>query len=231
MEEIKLNSLRLQEEEKAAKRFLSLTVSDIEEDLSEALALEQIDEVLELSSKTAAKKGEVAEFIRRYDKENAFAHDDPEMVKHVEFIRWAKRNGCDVRKTKIVVYAKDYRGVHATKDIGANETVISIPISLAVSGLNMEITDLGTRLVAADAFDRKWRSYIFPLLYVLGELKKTASVIKEWLAVTPNSVDDHPMFFAKEESLWLQSSPTLGSLPLNRNRAVENRQSSAAAVL
>eukprot|EP00826_Nyctotherus_ovalis_P034694 TRINITY_DN2910_c0_g4_i1.p1 TRINITY_DN2910_c0_g4~~TRINITY_DN2910_c0_g4_i1.p1 ORF type:complete len:232 (+),score=55.75 TRINITY_DN2910_c0_g4_i1:135-830(+) len=231
MEDIKLNSLKLQEEEKTTKRFFNLTIADIEEDLSEALALEQIDEVLELSSKTAARKSEVAEFLRRYDKENAFAHDSPEMVKHIEFIRWAKRNGCDVRKTKIVVYAKNYRGVHATKDISVNETVISVPISLAVSGLNTEITELGTKLTVAGAFDKKWRSYIFPLLHVLSELRNPSSEIKEWLAVTPSCVDDHPMFFTKEESLWLQSSPTLGSLPLNINRAVEDRQSSTTAIL
>ena len=93
------------------------------------------------------RRWEVSDFIKKFDRENAFPHNDPEIIKHIKFIKWMKSHGGHIRKTKIVVYGKDYRGLHAIKDINIRETVISIPITLAISGLNLEKKELGEKLL------------------------------------------------------------------------------------
>jgi hypothetical protein len=210
LNQIKATMQHCLEEEKLTNNIRNLSLDRTEVfDLDDSILLEQIDEILDYKPATHLEQSKIAQYLKKFNKTNAYSYDDPEMVKHIEFIKWAKQHGCDIRSTKVVMYGKDYRGVHATKDIRMNETVIAIPIVLAISSVSMEATELGMKLITV--FDSKWRSYIFPLLYVLGELKKTSSKIKEWLEITPKSVSDHPMFFTEEESKWLQASPTLGN--------------------
>jgi len=198
------------EEEKLTKNIHNLKINNTEVlDLDNSISLEQIDEVLDYKPTTRIEENKITHYLEYFNKTNAYPYNDPEMIKHIKFIRWAKEHGCDIRSTKVVVYRKDYRGVHVTKDVKMNETIIAVPIALAISGMSMEATKLGMKLMTV--FDSKWRSYIFPLLYVLGELKKKNSKIKEWLEITPKSVDEHPMFFTEKEAKWLQASPTLGN--------------------
>ena len=189
--------------------------------LDDAIAREQIDEVLEFIPTEPSEKKKISDFIKKFDRENAFPHNDPEIIKHIKFIKWMKSHGGHIRKTKIVVYGKDYRGLHAIKDINVRETVISIPITLAISGLNLEKKELGEKLLTNKTFDDKWQTYMFPLIYILEELKNPSCKIKEWLDITPSVVDDHPMFFNEEERQWLQASPTLGKDD-NKYRATKN---------
>ncbi len=133
------------------------------------------------------------------------------MVKHINFIRWMKNSGAELSRTKLVVYAKDYRGLHATVPIGPFEEILSVPINLTVSSGNLEATEFGRKLMEKQTFDSKWMIYIFPLLYMLDELKNPNSEFKEWLDVMPHVASEHPMFFTPEERKWLAGSTTLGN--------------------
>eukprot|EP01022_Parablepharisma_sp_SALTPOND_P017478 TRINITY_DN2800_c3_g1_i1.p4 TRINITY_DN2800_c3_g1~~TRINITY_DN2800_c3_g1_i1.p4 ORF type:complete len:424 (-),score=44.05 TRINITY_DN2800_c3_g1_i1:5033-6304(-) len=180
--------------------------------LKDAIALQQIDEVLDYHPMSASERAQINEFLNKFDKENAYPHNHPEAIKHINFVRWVKSCGGILNKTKVVLYAKDYRGVHATVDIKCDEEIILIPIQLAISSLHLENTVLGEKLLVSRAFDVKWVTYLFPLIYVLDELLDPESKIKHWLEVIPKSADDHPMFFTEDEKKWLQGSPTCGIL-------------------
>ena len=132
------------------------------------------------------------------------------MSKHFDMIQWVKSEGGDLRRTKVVVYAPDYRGLHATVDIKPRQEILSIPISLAISSENLMTSELGRKLKPFLAFDPKWAMYIFPLIYILEELKNANSHHKQWLQILPKTASDHPMRFSAEERKWLAGSSTLG---------------------
>lgn len=134
------------------------------------------------------------------------------MKKHIDFIRWVKKCGGDIRKTKLALYAQDYRGLHATTEINSGDVIMSIPVSLAVTSARLEVTEIGKILTEKKAFTGKWPSYLFPLIYMLDELKKTDSEHKAWLDVIPKKANGHPAFFGEDEKKWLQGSCTLGIL-------------------
>ncbi len=132
------------------------------------------------------------------------------MAKHFRFVRWLKSRGCSLRKTCLVLYAKDYRGLHTTVDIAEHEEILSIPLSLTISAANLEKeSDLGRQLVGAKMFDEKWRRFLFPLVYILEELRNPDSQHKSWLEVFPQEATAHPAFFSQKEREWLQGSSIL----------------------
>ena len=137
--------------------------------------------------------------------------DHPEMQKHFKFIRCLKANGCKIRNTKLLVYAKDYRGLHAARDIAGGEILMSIPFDMAISCDNLiKETTLGKELSQQKTFDEKWTRFIFPVIYVLEQLKDPGSRYKSWFDIMPEKATDHPMFFTDEEKKWLAGSSTLG---------------------
>ena len=203
-----------EEEDKVAGTLNHLSLNKQEKkrvDLKAALELQQIDEILEYLQGIAPGSipPEVTDFLQKFDKENAYSHTHPEMVKHINFVKWVKSHGSITTHTKLVVYAKDYRGLHATANIALHEDILLVPIDMTVSSTCLERTALGQKLTANHTFDSKWISYMFPLIYFLDELQNPASPIRAWIEVIPKTASDHPMFFTEDEKKWLQSSPTL----------------------
>lgn len=130
-----------------------------------------------------------------------------------------------MRKTKIVVYAKDYRGLHATVDATSGEPLLTIPMKVPISYKDLLRTELGKQLREKNVFSGHWMTYIFPLIYVLEEQLKPDSVLRPWLDVIPLRAGEHPMFFSAEEQKWLQASSTLGKQECESGRrAAADRQ-------
>eukprot|EP00826_Nyctotherus_ovalis_P065166 TRINITY_DN9572_c0_g1_i1.p1 TRINITY_DN9572_c0_g1~~TRINITY_DN9572_c0_g1_i1.p1 ORF type:complete len:365 (-),score=39.35 TRINITY_DN9572_c0_g1_i1:581-1675(-) len=139
--------------------------------------------------------------------------DHDEMKRHYEFIRHLKASNADIRKTYIRLYDKDYRGLHASKNIGMFEDILSIPMTMTISFENLVSEyDIGKKLLEKNVFNNKWRRFIFPLIYILKELKNPKSKYKAWLNVFPAKADTHPLFFSEEERKWLKGSTTLDKL-------------------
>jgi len=199
----------IEEEKNINTRFENLLISykKSPHQRKNCIELEQIDEILDKKLDTEEAKL----FLERFNKENCYKYDDPEMQNHIEFIRWVKKNGGVLNKSKLRVYEKNYRGIHATVDIKNGEDIILIPIDLAVSYKNLlSEYEIGKKMLDANLFDKKWTSYIFPLIYILEELQNPKSKHKEWLEIIPKKSDTHPMFFNETEKTWLQNSPLLG---------------------
>ncbi len=141
------------------------------------------------------------------------------MVKHFKFLKWLKEKGGEVRKTKLMVYAKDYRGLHAAQNIEGYDEILSIPIDLTISCTNLEHeTEIGKKLAKEGTFDDKWRRFIFPLIYVLEEMQNPDSRYREWFEIIPKTASDHPMFYTAEERAWLQASSALEQLKIDMHQ-------------
>ena len=111
-----------------------------------------------------------------------------------------------------MIYAKDYRGLHATVDIQAFEEILTIPFAMTISCENLEKeTELGKKLAKEQVFDSKWKRFIFPLIYVMDEMNRPHSRHRNWLEIIPKQATDHPMFFTAEETKWLCGSSIQGT--------------------
>ncbi len=172
------------------------------------LRLEQIDEVLEYKkdpNTTPEMQKRIAEFLDKYDRTSGYPHDHPESVKHIEFVHWMKCNGCNLRKTRLALYGKDFRGIHATVDIAKGEDIFTIPMTLSVNGAEIDETELGKKL--AKLVGERWKIYLFPLIYVLEEMRNRDSKCRRWLDLLPTAATfDHPGLLSPEERVWLQGS-------------------------
>eukprot|EP00826_Nyctotherus_ovalis_P045735 TRINITY_DN5090_c0_g1_i1.p1 TRINITY_DN5090_c0_g1~~TRINITY_DN5090_c0_g1_i1.p1 ORF type:complete len:234 (+),score=43.06 TRINITY_DN5090_c0_g1_i1:476-1177(+) len=127
-----------------------------------------------------------------------------------------KVQGGKVGNTRIVLYEKNFRGLHVTKSVDKNSKILAVPLSLAISARDFESSELGKVVVEKKLFDDKWAIYIYPLIYILEELDNPLSKHKPWLDILPDSLDSHPAFFSAEELRWLSGSPVLEQLQLDK---------------
>eukprot|EP00830_Metopus_es_P002129 TRINITY_DN1189_c0_g1_i1.p1 TRINITY_DN1189_c0_g1~~TRINITY_DN1189_c0_g1_i1.p1 ORF type:complete len:578 (+),score=110.36 TRINITY_DN1189_c0_g1_i1:24-1757(+) len=190
------------------------------------ISLQQVDDLIPYLSRTdITLKPEyivqIKELMARHDKENKFSLTDPEMVKHIEFTRWVKENGGEIRKTKMLVYAKDYRGLHATANIEDGEEIVTIPYKLAVSSVNFENTEIGKKMTEQKTFNEKWTLFMYPIIFIMDELLNPKSFYQKWIDVIPHECTEHPMFFSPEEEKWLAGSSALDQLQIDK-RLVES---------
>eukprot|EP01022_Parablepharisma_sp_SALTPOND_P015495 TRINITY_DN2197_c0_g1_i1.p2 TRINITY_DN2197_c0_g1~~TRINITY_DN2197_c0_g1_i1.p2 ORF type:complete len:340 (+),score=27.41 TRINITY_DN2197_c0_g1_i1:473-1492(+) len=134
------------------------------------------------------------------------------MKKHIEFVRWLKSHDSRLYKTRIAVYSKDFRGLHATVDIGKLQEIMSVPMSLTISAADLENTPIGKKLVEKQVFETKWAVFIFPLIYILEELDNPSSKHSVWLKTFPEDASEHPAFYSESELEWLRGSNMLNQL-------------------
>lgn len=176
-----------------------------------------------LASQVPDIKAAAQNFIARYNQANAYPHstlskrlDHPECVKLIEFVRWMKAQGGKVGNTRVVLYRRNFRGLHVTKSVGKNSKILAVPLSLAISARDFESCELGKAVAKKKLLDNKWTTYIYPLIYILEELDNPLSKYKPWLDILPDSLDGHPAFFSAEELKWLCGSPVLEQLQINK---------------
>ena len=143
------------------------------------------------------------------------SHDDienEETVKHIEFVRWIKATGGDIRKTKLEIYEKEYRGLHATVDIEAGEYILKTSLSNAIMMERIKSSDTGKMIVEKKPLESEMEKFIYPIVYIMEERANQESRIKPYLNVLPARASSHPAFFSEEQRSWLKGSNTLGTL-------------------
>jgi len=148
---------------------------------------------------------------------NHFKKDSEEYNKHIEFIRWMKNHKSNLYKTRIEIYEKNYRGIHATVNIEKYQEIISVPIEMAISYKTMENTELGKKLVEAKIFDAKWEVYLFPLIFVLEEHKNPNSTYRKYIDILPKTAENHPAFYGPDELNLLKGSTLLEQLEIDKS--------------
>ncbi len=127
------------------------------------------------------------------------------------FVSWIKGLGAKLRKTRLAIYAPEFRGLHATVDIAPGEDILSIPMINAMSSLSIRETQFGAVLEATRPIDREWEPFILPIVYILEERLNPSSRIKPYLDVMPRLPADHPAFYSESEREWLKGSSTTGN--------------------
>jgi hypothetical protein len=183
------------------------------------MQLQQHDEVLKILQSGPFgpdwnPKAAASEYFRKMDAENACPHDSPEMLKHIAFLGWAKRNGIDTLKTKIVIYGPDQRGLHATVDIQPGEEVLRVPIKAAIGPAQIYEHRLVKPLRAKKSLPPYLAEFIYPTLYVLEESRNPSSPYKLLFDVFPKSATENVMFFSPQAREWLKGSALLRKVGL-----------------
>jgi hypothetical protein len=138
--------------------------------------------------------------------------DHSEITKHIEFVRWMKRAGADVKLTKLAVYAHDFRGLHASTDIAEGEEIRSLPTSLRITRPLLAQTELGKLLNEKLILSDYWQAFYYPLIFIMENRNNPKSDYKPFLDVIPSQASDNPSLFSEEEKKWLLGSPLLRSL-------------------
>lgn len=129
------------------------------------------------------------------------------MKRVLNLAKFIKLQGGEIHKTKPAIYGPDYRGLHATTDIAENEEILRIPISIVISANSLKNSGNYLKLMDAKIFDTKWENLIYPLLFVLYEMKcKENSFYCPYFDALPKSFDSHPAFFNETQRNLVKGS-------------------------
>ena len=126
-------------------------------------------------------------------------------------MRWIKSLGVDVYKTRLEVYAQDYRGVHATVDIKLGEEVMLIRINETITMNALKEMEIGKILEEKKAVDPNYAQYVYIVIYLLEEqFYNKNSRIKPYLDIVPSITSGHPMYLTEKEKEYMKGSNALG---------------------
>ncbi len=126
---------------------------------------------------------------------------------------WARSHGAQLPHIAIVTSVPGSRGVYASIDLMAGETVIIIPEKLLLTPQLAKLSPFGRTLLAAHVSDSA-----FLAAYLLDEREKGVdSFWKPYLDVIPLSFRHMPFFFEEQELSYLK-----GSLVFDKIRQQQN---------
>lgn len=117
--------------------------------------------------------------------------------------------GATINKTTLVIYGKNSRGLHAAVDLKPNETVASVPLSLAITADTVAESSLGQKIIASGMLNKLWQAFVFTTILVLKEKHRRSTTYRPWTETLPDDASDYPGLFNAGERTWLQGSNTL----------------------
>lgn len=145
-------------------------------------------------------------YISKYNLSNKFLINDKEAEKHINFIQWLKNIICaDIRKTRLIIYDFEYRGLLTTTDIEEREIILKIPFKNTISIDNID--GEWKKIIDKIPLGNHLLRYIYPALFIMEELKKAPnSKIQPYLDVLPKNFENFPVFFNEEDYKFLTGS-------------------------
>jgi len=171
-------------------------------------ALEAARTGYEVSGKNEVFEKLVEEIEKEYKEDNKFPADDPEMIKIRDLCDWLQTGGAIFDKLKIKYYEKNYRGVHSSQIIKANELILFIPKSHLITLEMARQTPVGKKMMAAGlSLLSPKHSYLSTFL--LDEKFNGVSWWAPYIRMLPSDFDSMPIFFPEEDLKWLEGSPFL----------------------
>ena len=105
-------------------------------------------------------------------------------------------------------YDKDYRGVHASKDVKKGETILYVPLrDLLTLDMAMQ-SPIGSQMAARNFRQRLISpKHSFLATFLMEEKRKAQSHFKFFIDILPKGYTNFPIFYTKEEREWLSGSP------------------------
>lgn len=118
--------------------------------------------------------------------------------------------------------------MHASRDIDADEEVLSIPLKCLITVEMGKATDVGRAVVAAD-LDLDAPKHVYLMLYLLVDRARPDSFFRPYYDILPPSLRNMPIFWEQEELEWLRGSYLLNQIE-DRLNAIEEDYSAICGV-
>lgn len=170
-------------------------------------AIEILNQALELDPESEEIKKEI-DFLTNELLEDNHVPVLEEKVKIDALRKKMEDDGAKFTKMKMRYYAPNYRGVHASRDVLAGETILFVPhkqlLSIKVAQESpicklMTEKELKTKLKASKD--------CYFATYIMEERRKDKSIFSEYFDVLPTTFNEFPYYFTAEEIAWLDGSP------------------------
>jgi histone-lysine N-methyltransferase SETD3 len=136
--------------------------------------------------------------------------DDPERKRFDKLLKWLLDGGSKFEKLKIRYYSRDYRGVHAARNVKKGDILLFVPLSQIIT-LEMAFeSPIGRKMVQKNMKNRLLSpKHSFLSTYLMQERRKDVTQFDEYLDILPKDLSCFPIFFKPEEKAWLKGSPFL----------------------
>ena len=174
-------------------------------------ALEVISVAMEIDSENKELKALEEEISTEIHANNILPCDNPERHKFDELIKWLIQGGAIFPKIHMRYYSEDYRGVHSTRPILANECIIFVPKSHIITLEIAKQAPIGSKMMTAQ-LDLLSPKHSYLSSYILHEQLKPNSFWRPYLNILPEKYANFPIFYTDEEREWLAGSPFLNQI-------------------
>ena len=137
------------------------------------------------------------------------------------FVKWLSENGAKfVDRALLRCYENDVRGVHAARDLKAEEIIIEVPLKCLITVEMGKATDVG-RAVLEAGLELDAPKHIFLMLFLLLDRCNSDSFFRPYYDVLPGSLSNMPIFWKPNELTWLEGSYLLVQIE-ERKCAIQN---------
>lgn len=133
--------------------------------------------------------------------------------------KWLKAHAAKFdEKVELRSYDDEVRGVHAVRDIKADETLIEIPLKCIITVEMGKATDVGRAVLEAE-LELDAPKHVFLMLFLLVDQRNPKSFFRPYYDVLPHTLSNMPIFWSKHELEWLHGSYLLIQVD-ERKRAI-----------
>jgi len=137
------------------------------------------------------------------------------------FVEWLLKNGAKFAdRVELKAYDDEVRGVHATRDIAADEVVVEIPLKCLITVEMGKETDVGKAVLEAD-LELDAPKHVFLMLFVLTDRRKHGSFFQPYYDMLPATLSNMPVFWSSDELERLEGSYLKAQVE-ERKRAIAN---------
>jgi hypothetical protein len=147
--------------------------------------------------------------------------------KFAVFVRWMKEHGARFPDQHLVKYTEECRGVHAKKNIPADEQIAYIPLKLLIHEGHGQETDVGAKVWNSPnnnvIVPAHTQVIIFMMLSGAREAargEECTSFYAPYFRILPENFDCFPIFWTEEELSWLSGSDLVRQIRDRRRNIV-----------
>jgi len=155
--------------------------------------------------------------------------DATEVAKEEAFTIWLNENGARFgEKVELRGYEDEVRGVHATRNLHADEIVIEIPLKCLITVEMGKATDVGRAVLEAE-LELDAPKHVFLMLFLLLDRRNPSSFFRPYYDVLPRTLKNMPIFWETNELAWLEGSYLLTQID-ERKRAIQSDHKAIAGI-
>ncbi|KAG5190393.1 hypothetical protein JKP88DRAFT_160443 [Tribonema minus] len=157
---------------------------------------------IELSS--TAQSGGVTS-VRNGGKGELHLSAEEHAVRATVLEQWLLDNGAKFPKLEVHSYDEEFRGMHASCDLPADERIIEVPLKCLITVEMGKETPVGRAVVAADP-DLDAPKHIYLMLFLLTDRLRADSFFRPYYDMLPPSLSNMPVFWEDAKLAWLRGS-------------------------